>query len=224
VSDDEQSVLETVLHPANLPFFRQMAERGVKEFLDAQTRTGRELLPRDTWQAPANRFLLNRAWTAVVEHERPDDQWWSFERVGRLPPHNDPNDSGRRTGRMRGYAIVRRGRPLTAFICEITDTRPVNTVEDRQVVGQRVLENIESGELMARSAPGTAGVEIFGDDAGHGGVASGVGKDDRGWRRRGVRSRVGGDSYGAGGQRPVGPERTQRPGVLPRLWQRCSRR
>lgn len=56
-SDDEQRVLETVLHEKNQPFFRKMVEDGVKEFLLTLSREPRKLDPRAGWSAPQTRFL-----------------------------------------------------------------------------------------------------------------------------------------------------------------------
>jgi hypothetical protein len=108
-----------ILHPARGVRREHLRERLTRAGIEAQ-----EIVLDPLGAAPAAPFgLLNGAWRSLVERERPGDEWWSFERVGRLPPHNDSYDTGRRTGRMRGYAIVRGGRPVAAFICEITRMR-----------------------------------------------------------------------------------------------------
>jgi len=115
-----EAEVDEILQPSRGVRREHLRERLTRAGIEA-----REFVIDPLGAAPAAPFgLLNRAWLSVVEHERPGDQWWSFERVGRLPPHNDPNNGGRRTGRMRGYAIVRRGRPVAAFICEITVPDP----------------------------------------------------------------------------------------------------
>ena len=112
-----ESELAEILHPS-----RGVRREHLREHLTRAGIEAQEFVLDPLGGAPAAPFgLLNAAWTSLVERERPGDEWWSFERVGRLPPHNDSNDTGRRTGRMRGYAIVRGRRPVAAFICEITE-------------------------------------------------------------------------------------------------------
>lgn len=56
-SEDEKTVLETILHPLNEFKFRAMARLGIEDFLAAQQRAEREFEARDSWEAPQSRFL-----------------------------------------------------------------------------------------------------------------------------------------------------------------------
>lgn len=114
-----EAELAEILHPS-----RGVRREHLRERLTRAAIEEHEFVHDPLGAAPAAPFgLLNAAWRSLVAMERPGDAWWSFERVGRLPPHTDSYDTGRRTGRMRGYAIVRGGRPVVAFICEITGIR-----------------------------------------------------------------------------------------------------
>lgn len=114
-----ETELTEILLPSRGVRREHLQERFTRAGIEAQ-----ELVLDPLSAAPAAPFgLLNAAWKSLVESERPGDVWWSFERVGLLPTYNDSPDTGRRTGRMRGYAIVRKGRPVAAFICEITRMR-----------------------------------------------------------------------------------------------------
>ncbi len=114
-----QAELASIRHPA-----RGVRQAHLRERLSRPEIEAREIVLDPLGAAPVAPFgLLNRQWTSFVAFERPGDTWWSFERVGRLPPHNDQYPDAGRHGRMRGYTIVRRGRPVASFICEITPSR-----------------------------------------------------------------------------------------------------
>jgi hypothetical protein len=113
-----ETELADILHPSRGVRRQHLRERLTRAGIEAH-----EFVLDPLGAAPAAPFgLLNAAWVSFVQAERPGDQWWSFDRFGRLPPHNDGRN-GSRQGRMRGYAIVRRGRPVASFICEITEER-----------------------------------------------------------------------------------------------------
>jgi len=117
---EPEAEIAEILHPSRGVRREHLRERLTRAAIEAH-----ESVLDPLGAAPTAPFgLLNAAWASVVAHERPGDEWWSFERVGRMPPHNDSYDTGRRTGRMRGYAVVRGGRTVAAFICEITEPVP----------------------------------------------------------------------------------------------------